>query len=255
MILLETHQLEVHIAGLCICRELSLEIRAGQCWGILGRNGAGKTTLLQTLAGLHPPTSGEIRLDRQDLSQLSRRQIALRLGMLFQDNSDPFPATAMETALIGRHPHLGTWGWEGPEDYRQAREALSAVELEHMAQRQVATLSGGERRRLAIATLLTQEPAVALLDEPTNHLDLNQQIAVLQLLQQRLQQQGKAMLIVLHDINLATRFCDHLLLLFGEGEVLQGPTAKVANEENLIRLYDYPLMQLHSPHGPVFLPE
>jgi len=254
MILLETQQLEVQVADIQVCRDLNLKIEAGQCWGILGRNGAGKTTLLHTLAAMRMPLAGQIALDGSDINQLSRRQIAQHLGVLFQDSEDPFPATVMETALIGRHPHLGRWGWEGPDDHKYASDALRAVNLETMAARQVSTLSGGERRRLAIATLLAQNPALALLDEPTNHLDLNQQIAVLQLLKHRLTNENQAMLLVLHDVNLAMRFCDQLLFLFGDGETLQGPTMEIANEENLMRLYNHPLMELQTPHGPAFLP-
>jgi len=254
MTLLETRQLGVQVADIRICQDLNLKIEAGQCWGILGRNGAGKTTLLHTLAAMRMPLEGQIALDGGDINQLPRHQIAQRLGVLFQDSEDPFPATVMETALIGRHPHLGRWGWEGPDDHKSARDALSALNLDDMAERQVSTLSGGERRRLAIATLLTQNPAVALLDEPTNHLDLNQQIAVLQLLQRRLRNEGQAMLLVLHDVNLAMRFCDQLLFLFGDGETLQGPTTEIANEENLMRLYNHPLMEMQTPHGSAFLP-
>ena len=254
MPLLGTQALDVAIAGNPICSELDLEIRAGQCWGVLGRNGAGKTTLLLTLAGLRPAQQGEIRLDGESLHNLPRRRIARRLGVLFQDYSDPFPATVLETALIGRHPHLGRLDWESARDLSLAREALRQVGLEDFEQRPVGTLSGGERRRLAIATLLTQDPALALLDEPVNHLDLNFQIRMLDQLSQRAKRDGGAVMMVLHDVNLAHRFCDRLLLMFGNGETQQGPASEIATEANLERLYDHPVTTVAGPRGPVMVP-
>ena len=255
MTLLETRNLDVTVAGIRVCRGLDLRIRPGECWGLLGRNGAGKTTLLHTLAGLRAPDAGAIRLGGDPMGELSRREIARRLGLLFQDTETSFPATVMEAALAGRHPHLGRWGWEGAEDRRLTEAALRAVGLDGMHRRRIETLSGGEQRRLAIATLLAQDPALALLDEPTNHLDPNHQTGMLRLLQKRMQSGGRAMLLILHDINLALRFCDHLLLLFGGGETLQGPASRVARREHLERLYGCRVAEIPGgPHGPVYLP-
>ncbi len=251
--MLETQQLDVSIADIAVCRSLDLSVEGGQCWAVLGRNGVGKTTLLHTLAGLREPERGEIRLQDQPISRLSRRSIARMLGVVFQDNEDPFPASVMETALIGRHPHLGNWRWERDEDKMQAMQALQHLGLEALADRPVSTLSGGERRRLAIATLLTQNPALALLDEPTNHLDLNFQVSVLELLT-KLCRRGQAMLIILHDINLALRFCDHLLLLLGNGRHMLGPTSSLGNADNLSLVYQHPLTEVPGPQGPVMVP-
>ncbi len=251
--MLETRDLDISIAGKAVCRGLDLALEAGQCWAVLGRNGVGKTTLLLTLAGLRAAERGEIRLQDKPLGRLSRRSIARRLGVVFQDNEDPFPASVMETALIGRHPHLGNWRWERNDDKMRAMEALKDLRLDSLAQRPVSTLSGGERQRLAIATLLTQNPALGLLDEPTNHLDLNFQISVLELLK-TLCARGRSMLMVLHDVNLALRFCDHLLLLLGDGEYLLGTTRNLGNAANLSRVYEHPLTELSGPRGPVMVP-
>jgi iron complex transport system ATP-binding protein len=128
------------------------------------------------------------------------------------------------------------------------------VELDGLEQRQVSTLSGGERRRLALATLFTQNPQLFLLDEPTNHLDPHHQIELLSLLGQQVTNNDRASLMILHDINLATRFCDHLLLLFGEGETLYGPSNEVLNTDTLSRLYGHPVISVEGPNGPAFLP-
>jgi iron complex transport system ATP-binding protein len=256
--LLHTEQLDVAIAGKAVCRQLALHIDAGQCWGLLGVNGVGKTTLLHTLAGLREPTDGRVWLGDERLSELPRRRVAQKIGVLFQADDDAFPGTVMETVLTGRHPWLGQWQWETEQDRTLALAALRDVELSGLEQRQIATLSGGERRRLALATLFTQDPQLYLLDEPTNHLDPHHQIELLTLLEQRVKDSaaatGRAALMILHDINLATRFCDHLMLLFGDGETLCGPSNELLNTELLSRLYGHPVIAVEGPSGPVFLP-
>jgi iron complex transport system ATP-binding protein len=251
---LEAEQLGIRIGGVEVCNHLDLRINAGENWGILGRNGAGKTTLLHTLAGLRRPELGSVKLDGTPLTRLNRRRIARHIGVLLQDHQDAFPASVMETVLIGRHPYLGPLQWEGAADYAAANEALRAVGLEGMETRGIATLSGGERRRLGIATLLAQDPHVLLLDEPTNHMDLHHQILILDLLRQRTRAGVKSMLLALHDPNLALRYCDHFLLLYGGGETLQGTAAEVLTQPNLERLYGHPLQALQGSRGTVWLP-
>jgi len=255
--LLCTKELGVEISGKTVCRQLDVAINAGQRWGLLGTNGVGKTTLLHTLAGLRAPARGEIRLGDALLSALPRRTIAQKIGVLLQADDDAFPGTVLETVLSGRHPWLGQWQWEGENDRMLALAALGDVGLDGFEQRQVNTLSGGERRRLALATLFTQNPQLFLLDEPTNHLDPHHQINLLELLDQRVAdtENQRASVMILHDINLATRFCDHLILLFGEGEVLCGPAEDILTVETLTRLYGHPVIAVEGPNGPVFLPK
>jgi iron complex transport system ATP-binding protein len=255
MPLLETERLSVRIGSVQACRRLNLQINPGECWGMLGRNGAGKTTLLHTLAGLRAPGSGVLKLHGKSLAVLRRREVARHIGVLLQDQRESFPASVMETVLIGRHPYLGAWQWETANDHAIARAALRTVDLETMETRNVATLSGGERRRLGIATLLAQDPEVFLLDEPANHLDIHQQIQILDLLQTKARTEAKALLVVLHDINLAVRFCNRFLLLFGDGETAQGDAGQVLTQPTLQRLYAHPLHSVPGPHGPVWVPE
>ncbi len=254
--LLQTKALTVEIGGKTVCRQWDVSINIGQRWGLLGVNGSGKTTLLHTLAGLREPAQGEIRLGETLLTELPRRTIAQKIGVLLQADDDAFPGTVMETALSGRHPWLGQWQWEGENDRMLALAALNDVGLNGFEQRQVATLSGGERRRLALATLLTQNPQLFLLDEPTNHLDPHHQISLLDQLSQRVADATteRASLMILHDINLATRFCSHLILLFGQGEVLCGPAKDILTTAILTRLYGHPVIAVEGPNGPVFLP-
>lgn len=254
MPLFQARDLTVSIAGLPICNGLDLDLRPGESWALLGRNGAGKTTLLHTLAGLREADAGSLHLLGDDVATLPRRDIARRLGLLPQDTPDLFPATVLETALIGRHPHLGGLAWESDTDRKLAQSALNEVELAGLESRPVTTLSGGERRRLALATLRCQAPRVALLDEPANHLDLRHQVALLGQLREQAKADGNALLMVLHDVNLAARHCDHALLLFDGGEHASGPLTDVVDEAALTRLYDHPVVAVDGPTGPAWLP-
>ena len=255
MPLLETHKLCVVIGNTRVCDALDFSLDTGDRCCILGRNGTGKTTLLHTLAGLRTPASGDIKLNGQSLQQLPRKRIAQHMGLLFQDHSDAFPANVMETVLSGRHPWMGPFEWESEQDLVLARDALKSVDLDDMEQRIVTTLSGGERRRLGIACLLTQDPQIQLLDEPTNHLDIHHQINMLDLLQQQAEENDKALLFVMHDLNLALRYCNRFLLLFGDGETVQGTASEVLTHTHLERLYQHPLQAVQAPHGTVWLPQ
>lgn len=251
--------LDIKVGERTLCQGLELTLTAGQCWAVLGGNGSGKTTLLHTLAGLHPMTGEKIHLNDSPLNTLSRRTIAQQLGMLLQDSHDPFPTSVLETALAGRHPHLGRWQHESDEDIAIARAALARMDLADLEERMVQTLSGGERRRLAIATLLTQAPQLLLLDEPLNHLDLHHQQQLLQHLRQ-LAADGRTVVMVLHDPNQALRYCDRVLLLYGdggdEGNGLweSGECEELLTTERLGRLYKHPMRMLQQGEERLFIP-
>jgi iron complex transport system ATP-binding protein len=251
---LEIDKLSVAIAGQQVCEDLSLSMRAGENWAVLGGNGSGKTTLLQTLAGLRPPAAGHVRLDGQDIFAMPRRRRAQHIGILFQDPEEAFPSTVLETVLTGRHPHIPAWQWESAEDLALARNALAEVDLHGFSERQVHTLSGGERRRVNLATLLAQLTPVCLLDEPTNHLDLRHQVQALELFSQRGARDGRLNVFVLHDINLALRFCSHALLLFGDGHTEHGPLRQITNTETLTRLYRHPVKAISDGDTTTYLP-
>ena len=254
MPVLETHSLSVSIGDANVCSDLHLRINPGESWCMLGRNGVGKTTLLHTLAGLRPADGGTINLNGTALASRPGKAIARELGILFQEHQDTFPADVMETVLAGRHPWLGPLQWESDTDRSIAMTALRDVGLEKLASRNVATLSGGERRRAGIATLLTQAPQLMLLDEPTNHLDIHHQVGTLELLKRQSAHNGTTLLYVMHDINLALRYCDHFLLLYGNGAHESGTAEAVINRENLERLYNHPLHHLQDADGQAWLP-
>ncbi len=250
---LACQHLLIDIPGRADGSELEFAIESGEVWGVLGPNGAGKTTLLHTLAGLRAPRRGEVTLDGQPIRQLPRKTVAQRLAVVFQDHQDSFPATVLETALIGRHPHLSPWDLDTAEDVRIAGEALQRLELAGMEQRLVSTLSGGERQRLAIATALSQSPAIWLADEPTNHLDLHHQVAIMRLMREQARE-GRGVFMCLHDINLAARCCDRLLLMMPDGQCCWGPAEEMLLPDVLERLYRQPLRVTQLDGRPVFVP-
>lgn len=244
-------QLSVRAGTRELVRDLNIEFAPAEVVAILGRNGSGKTLTLHTLAGLRPPDAGDVLLAGTSIGRLPRRQVALQLGVLPQDLEDAFITTALESVLIGRHPHLKLWQWESAEDERLSREALAAVDLGGFATRRTNTLSGGEQRRLAVASLLAQQPQLFLLDEPTNHLDPHHQLAVLKLFR-ALSRTGRTVITTLHDPTLAARFADRVLLLFGDGRWSLGPVRDL-NAAALSELYLAPMIELNQDGRRVFV--
>jgi iron complex transport system ATP-binding protein len=230
------HGLTVTVPGRLLVERLELELNRGDFLAVLGRNGAGKTLTMHTLAGLRPAESGEVRLDDTPLHHLRRSRLARKLALLPQAADDIFPATVLETVLVGRHPHIAPLGWETDRDRSIARQALARLHLEAFADRSIGSLSGGERRRVAIAQVLTQQPDVFLLDEPTNHLDPQHQLDVLDLFAEQARG-GATVVATLHDVNLAVRFANRCLLLYGDGCFELGATSSVLNEHRLSELY------------------
>jgi iron complex transport system ATP-binding protein len=238
--LLRADKVAVGVAGRVLVDDLNLDLRAGEFLAILGRNGSGKSLTLHTLAGLRATSAGQILLDGQDILALPRRRVARRLGLLSQDREESLSLSALESALIGRHPHLSIWQRESARDLEIARTALRQVGLGDCGQRLVQTLSGGEQRRAAMASLLTQQPQIYLLDEPTNHLDPHHQLQIMQL-SSSLCRQGACVVATLHDPTLAERFADRALLLYGDGRYQLGAVAEVLTADELSALYLTPI--------------
>lgn len=239
---LQAHNLTVAIGGKIVCRDLDVLIHPGQCWGILGQNGAGKSTLLRTLAGLHRPQTGAVSWQGRTLKNYPRRELAQHLAVLLQSEGGEFWGSVLDYVLLGRFPHRAARFGYSAADEAIAQQALARMELAELAQRPLNTLSGGERQRVAIAQALTQQAQCYLLDEPLQHLDLRHQAQTMQVFTQ-LKEQGHALLMVLHDLSWAQRCCDHLLLQFADGRVMQGTTSELLVRPHLEALYQCSLRE------------
>ncbi len=235
--LLDTDSLALHVGGRRLIDQLTLQVRAGELWCVLGPNGSGKTTLLHTRAGVRdPPTAG--RRGRGPPGGAGRADEAARWrGLLPQAVHDSFAARVLDVVLMSRHPHLGRWAWEGDADDAIARDALKAVDADALAERDVTSLSGGERQRVAIAALLAQGTPLLLLDEPTAHLDLKHQAIVLAHLRHLVTYDGRAAVVALHDLNLAARYATHALVLGPDGQAQHGRVDAVMTEGCLSAAY------------------
>ena len=250
---LRLEQLVIDIPHRADGRPLSFSIEPSQRWAVLGPNGAGKTTLLHTLAGLRKPRSGQVLLNDSPLQSYRRKQVAREIAVVFQERHDGFPATVLETALIGRHPYMAPWDVETDVDMELARQALAAMALSDYEHRLVSTLSGGERQRLAIATAKTQQPSLWVADEPTNHLDLKHPVKIMQLLASEAANQC-GVCMCLHDVNLAARWCSHAVLLYPDGEACWGPVDEMLQLPALQKLYDQHLSIAEVNGRPYFVP-
>ena len=245
--------LALAVAGRTLCAGFDFAAAAGECWAVVGPNGAGKTTLLTTLAGLRAPDAGSIDYEGAALASLTPRERALRRGFLPQDSVDYFPATVLETVLVGRHPHLGRWRWESAADVECARAALASFALAGFEARDVRTLSGGERRRVALAALLAQDPALWLLDEPASHLDLGQQVEALGTLARLARERGRTMVMVVHELHLALRYADHAIAL-GGGRALAGAAHEILTADALSELFGHRLVTAGAGATRTFIP-
>jgi iron complex transport system ATP-binding protein len=234
--LLECRGLDVCIQSRTLVGGLNLQVRGGRVLAILGPNGSGKSLSLHTFAGLRAVEAGELLICGRPIDEWPRRALARELAFLPQNVEDPFPANVLEVVLLGRHPHIPRWQWESARDLAIASAALVAVGLEGYEERSVFTLSGGERRRAALAAVLAQTPRIFLLDEPTNQLDPNHQLEALKLLRERADA-GGAVIVTLHDPNLAARFADDALLIGRDGHWQHGRIEEVLTAAHLSELY------------------
>lgn len=251
--MLEVKSLTVSVADQQVCNNLNFTAHPGEFWAVLGRNGSGKTTLLHTLAGLRKANAGQVLVDNKPLSAWPRRALAQQLGILLQDSEDVFPSPLLESALAGRHAHLNRWQEESAEDLNITRQALKEMELNGRENLSTHVLSGGERRRLALATLFTQSPNIMLLDEPINHLDVHHQVRALESVARRVHDGTHIALAVLHDLNLAARFCNRIMMLHDDGNILTGPTEALLTSEQLSQLYRHPIHAVKTAHGAYYV--
>jgi iron complex transport system ATP-binding protein len=248
--MLEARSITVGYDDHPVLRDISLQAERGQCVGLVGPNGSGKSTLVRALSRVLPPAQGQVLLDGKDIYHLSPRALARRLAVVAQDNAVYFDFSVREVVLMGRAPHLSRFGLERARDYAVAEECLSLTSTLDFAARPITALSGGERQRCMIARALAQEPEILLLDEPTAHLDINHQIEVLDLTRRLTAAKGLATLVVLHDLNLASQYCDSLVLLADGGMIAAGTPQEVVTERALREAYGAEVqVRLHPTTG------
>jgi iron complex transport system ATP-binding protein len=217
---------------------LDLSVASGTITGILGPNGSGKTTLVRLASAALRPTAGRISLFDDPLASLPTRERARRVAVVPQETYPVFEFTVEEIVRMGRAPHLGVFGLEGPRDRAIARDAMERCEVAHLAARSFRAISGGERQRVMLARALTQEARLLLLDEPTAFLDLKHRLAVYALLGKLHRDNGLTVVVVSHDINLAARHCDRLVLLRCGSIAADGTPAEVLRPDPIRSVYD-----------------
>jgi iron complex transport system ATP-binding protein len=250
---LATHGLKLSVPGRTLVVDLDLALAPGQCWALLGPNGAGKTSLLHALAGVRAPDAGTVTLDGAPVETLGRRELARRVGILLQDETESYWGSALDYAALGRLPHAsGAFGTDAAAA-EAARAALATVDLTAHAAQPYRTLSGGERQRARLAQLLVQSPEWLLLDEPLAHLDLGHQLAIMETVA-GLARSGRAVIMALHEPIWAARYCGHALLLYDSGRFRHGPAQEVLTQDNLESLYGCRLAPAAGSAVPLLVP-
>ncbi len=254
---LSAHGLSFAYNGRRVLDEVSLELAPGRLIGVIGPNGAGKSTLVRLLSGLLTPLTGRVLLGERPIQAWKRRDLARRLAVVPQSPNLPESFTVGEVVLLGRTPYLGLLGNESARDRELAKRAMERTQTWPLAGRLIGTLSGGERQRVAVARALAQEPSILLLDEPTTHLDVNHQIVLIDLVRRLIAEDQLAALAILHDLNLASLYCDELILLAGGRIQAHGRPQEVLTQEGIANAYRTDVVVLPHPQTgrPIVVPE
>lgn len=230
-----------------ILQDVELEAKSGEVLAVIGANGAGKSTLIRCINRILKPYMGTVFLDGKEFSRFNAKERACMMGYVPQTAKDVFSFNVMETVLMGRKPHI-SWGI-GKRDLEIVNAVLLRMGLKQFVERQLYELSGGERQKVLIARALAQEPEVLLLDEPTSNLDVRHQLEVMELVQGIALQQKKCVLMVVHDLNLAARFADQILMLKDGVVFAAGKPQDVLVPENIKAVYGVESMIINTELG------
>lgn len=238
MSIINVNSVKVGYESKIIIEDLSLEIKKGTITTIIGENGCGKSTLLKTIGRVLSPKSGEVFVEGKNIHKTNTKQIAQIIGMLPQSPTAPNGLTVQEIVEYGRFPHKKSNGKLNAEDHAIVDWALSETDLSEFKERNLNSLSGGQRQRVWIAMVIAQKTDVILLDEPTTYLDMAYQLEVLQLVERLNKERGTTVIMVLHDINQASRFSCELVMLKNGAIVVQGAPKEVMTNENLRKVFN-----------------
>ena len=233
---------------------VSLSVGPGEFHAVLGPNGSGKTTLVRIALGALSPLVGRADVDRRPASMWPRQDLAKLVGVVPQREDNLFPQRVRETVLLGRYPHLSLWGRERAADHAAVDRALAASDATHLADRWLWTLSGGEYQRVRVARALAQEPRLLVLDEPGMSLDLKHEMGLFELVLGLVKTQGLGVLMITHDLNLAARFADSLLLLSEGRPVASGAPGDVLTQEIVQTVFSWPVMMQTIDGRPQMVP-
>ncbi|MER0239571.1 ABC transporter ATP-binding protein [Fulvimarina sp. MAC8] len=235
---LSAHELDVGYDQDIIVHGIDFAIPRNAFTALVGANGSGKSTLLKALAGLLPAKAGAVMLDGRSITTLATKSIARSIGMLQQSPVAPDGLSVLELVRQGRYPHRSLFGAWSEKDETACREAISRTGMNALSERQIDSLSGGQRQRAWIALALAQETPILLLDEPTTYLDLAHQIEVMELVRRLVEEAGKTVVAVLHDLNQAARYADHMIALSKGAIAASGPPRSVMTEAMLREVFE-----------------
>jgi iron complex transport system ATP-binding protein len=255
--MLEIQSLSVKYGNKPVLQAISLSVKRGETLALIGPNGAGKTTLIRAASGVQKTHSGAVCVDGRPLHHLSPAQRARLMAVVPQARSLPETFSARQTVMLGRTPYLDWLGTPGPRDREQVEWALRRAGALELAERPIGELSGGEQQRVLLARALAQDTPILLLDEPTTHLDLRHQAGLLSLVQALARERGLAVLMALHDLNLAALYADRVALLVGGRLQSVGSPAEVLTSPRLTAAFGVPVeVILHPEYGtPLVLPD
>ena len=220
-----------------VLSDVSMHAEAGEFIGIIGPNGSGKTTMLRTISGVLALKSGKVMFDGTSLKKINRQKLAQTMACLSQELSLNLSFTVRQIVLMGRFPHVRKFGGETQKDFEIADKAMEFADVSHLGERLITEISGGEKQRALIAMCLAQEPKILLLDEPTNHLDISHQLGTLDLIKNLNHQRDMTVISVFHDLNLASEYCDKLLVLDGGKVAAFGEVENVLTSEMILKVY------------------
>ncbi len=249
--ILNIENISLNFRDKLILSNVSFSVASGEFFVIIGPNGAGKTSLLKVLGGLQKAQHGFVTVKDKNILQYRRRSLSQIIAMVPQQIEVGFPFSVAETVIMGRTPHLGLLGMEGKNDFHIAEEAMRFTDVAYLAERKLFQLSGGELQRVIIARAICQQPEIILLDEPTTALDPAHQLKIMDLMEKFRREHGTTIIMVSHDLNLASMYGDRLLLL-KEGRVVKtGEPKSVLNKELLEASYGCRMQVDESPLGQV----
>lgn len=237
MVELETKAITLAYGEKKVIDDVTFRVMPGELVGLVGPNGSGKSTIIKALSRVITPYSGKVLINGQDISQIKRKELSLLISVVPQTPILPSAFTAFEIVLMGRHPHLSLLQYEGPKDVDITWQAMEQTSTQCLAERRVGELSGGEIQCVVIARALAQQTQSILLDEPTANLDISRQIEILDLIKGQCQISKLAVMVAMHDLNLAVHYCDRLLLINNGKIHAEGTPAEVINAKNLEEVY------------------